>query len=385
MKYTFIVQGEGRGHMTQAISLKNMLERNGHEVPVVIVGKNPKRTIPSFFYQKINTKVIAVDSPNFVFDKNNKKIRITKSILYNFFFIIKYLKSLKTINRIIRQTKPDVIINFYDLLGGLFYFFYNPKIPYYCIGHQYLIFHPAFPFPKKHRVDKFLLKINTRLTSIRADKLLALSFREISNYSSKKLFVVPPLLRKSVLAKEPKTEDFIHGYILNQGYAKEIINWHKNNPNIKAHFFWDKKDADEETIMHRNLIFHKINDEKFLDYMSRCNGYDSTAGFELICEAMYLGKPVLMIPTGGHYEQKCNALDAKLAGAGIQSDSFNLSKLIDYIPFHKKNNTKFIQWVKKADSLILSLIIPEKQQKKSSINKKITNTKRLKIKSFEIQ
>ncbi len=156
MKYTFIVQGEGRGHMTQAISLKNMLERNGHEVPVVIVGKNPKRIIPSFFYQKINTKVIAVDSPNFVFDKNNKKIRITKSILYNLFFIFKYLKSLKTIKRTLRHTKPDVIINFYDLLGGLFYLFHKPKIPYYCIGHQYLIFHPTFPFPKKHRVDKFL-------------------------------------------------------------------------------------------------------------------------------------------------------------------------------------------------------------------------------------
>ncbi len=385
MKYIFIVQGEGRGHMTQAISLKNKLEPNGHEVPVVIVGKNPKRTIPSFFYQKIKTKVVSVDSPNFVFNKNNKKIIITRSIIYNLFFIFKYLKSLKTIKRIIRQTKPDVIINFYDLLGGLFYFFHHPNIPYYCIGHQYLIFHPHFPFPKKHHVDRFLLKINTRITSIHADKLLALSFREMPNYLTKKIFVVPPLLRKSVLTLKPKSEDFIHGYIVNQGYADDILNWHKKNPNIQAHFFWDKKEAEEETLIHRNLIFHKINDEKFLDYMNRCKGYASTAGFESICEAMYLGKPVLMIPTEGHFEQRCNALDAKLSGAGIQSDSFNLSKLMDYIPFHQKNNTKFKQWVKKTDQLILSLIISEEHALHNPVNKRPTITKQKTEKSFKIR
>ena len=31
MKVLFIVQGEGRGHLTQAISMEDMLRRNGHE------------------------------------------------------------------------------------------------------------------------------------------------------------------------------------------------------------------------------------------------------------------------------------------------------------------------------------------------------------------
>ena len=32
MKFLFIVQGEGRGHFTQAITLEAMLLRNGHQV-----------------------------------------------------------------------------------------------------------------------------------------------------------------------------------------------------------------------------------------------------------------------------------------------------------------------------------------------------------------
>ena len=31
MKFLFIVQGEGRGHLTQAITLEEILLRNGHE------------------------------------------------------------------------------------------------------------------------------------------------------------------------------------------------------------------------------------------------------------------------------------------------------------------------------------------------------------------
>ena len=53
----------------------------------------------------------------------------------------------------------------------------------------------------------------------------------------------------------------------------------------------------------------------FLNQMAACKAYASTAGFESICEAMYLGKPILRVPA--HIEQDCNAFDAVNSGAGI--------------------------------------------------------------------
>ena len=41
MKILFIIQGEGRGHLTQALSLRQMLQTEGHEVVGAMVGKNP--------------------------------------------------------------------------------------------------------------------------------------------------------------------------------------------------------------------------------------------------------------------------------------------------------------------------------------------------------
>ena len=39
MKVLFVVQGEVRGHLTQAIAMEDLLRRNGHEVVEVLVGK----------------------------------------------------------------------------------------------------------------------------------------------------------------------------------------------------------------------------------------------------------------------------------------------------------------------------------------------------------
>ena len=89
--------------------------------------------------------------------------------------------------------------------------------------------------------------------------------------------------------------------------------------------------------------------------MKNCMGYASTSGFESVCEAMYLNKPILMVPTGGHFEQLCNSLDASRAGAGIVCKSFELNRLLDYIPGHLKNE-QFGSWIKNAESIFLKLI-----------------------------
>jgi uncharacterized protein (TIGR00661 family) len=356
MKYLFLVQGEGRGHMTQAISLSNILTQAGHEVVHVMVGKSERREIPAFFYEKINAPVTLFESPNFLVDAKNKKISIWRTIIYNSLKLVTFIKSLRTINKTVKSAKPDVIINFYDLLGGLYIGLYKPKSKYVCVGHQFLLLHPDFIFPKGFAVDKFLMNINTWFSSLRADKHLALSFRPMPDVEKKKIYVVPPLLRDEIKNLTPTDEGFIHGYMLNSGYSEEIERWHKLNSSVILHFFWDKKEAPEDLQVGPNLAFHKINDKKFLDYMARCKGYCSTAGFESICEAMYLGKPIMMVPTYGHFEQACNALDASLAGAGTHVNTFDLSALIRYIPEHKDISDNFKKWADSSKEKFLKLL-----------------------------
>ncbi|MCB0429190.1 MAG: hypothetical protein KDD54_03670, partial [Flavobacteriales bacterium] len=64
------------------------------------------------------------------------------------------------------------------------------------------------------------------------------------------------------------------------------------------------------------------------------------------------GKPALMIPVQGHFEQYCNARDAFKAGAGIYDDAFRIGRLLDYLPRYKQSTT-FRHWVQDGPSIIL--------------------------------
>lgn len=348
MRFLFIIQGEGRGHMTQAISLRDMLIRHGHEVPEVLVGKSPNREIPKFFFDKIQVPVHTYESPNFQVAQNNKGIKVYQSIFKNVKSLGTYRRSMRFIKQRIEELKPDLVINFYEMLGGLTYMFLRPKAPYLCLGHQHLLLHSKFVFPKGNWMQIWMLNFLTRITAFNAKKQLGLSFVEMPDEPRKKLYVVPPLLRKEVLDITPSDKGYILGYMLNAGYSEEIIAWHKKNPDQEAHFFWDKKDAPEDLEVQSKLFFHRISDVKFLAYMKDCRAYASTSGFESICEAMYLKKPILMVPTAGHIEQLCNSVDAVRAGAGIACKSFELDKLIEYIPTYKRDDT-FVNWVRSAE------------------------------------
>lgn len=357
MRFLFIVQGEGRGHMTQAISMSDILKRNGHEVIEVLVGKSKLREIPKFFYDKINAPVSTYESPNFLMSHNNKGIKIYQSIFYNFTRSPQHFKSIYFIKKRLQKTRPDAVINFYEMLAGITWAIYRPKIKYICIGHQFLLLHPEFKFPEGHNFQIWMLNLLTKITSLRADIRLALSFTDMPNVPSRRIFVTPPLLRHEVLELKPNNGKYLLGYMLNAGYSEEIMAWHKNHPELEAHFFWDKKDAPNDLEAQPNLYFHRISDTKFLDYMKDCMAFSSTSGFESICEAMYLRKPVLMVPTAGHIEQRCNSVDAARAEAGITSDWFDLDRLLDYVPNYNKDDLTFVHWIQKGEATFLKLIV----------------------------
>ena len=151
MKILFIIQGEGRGHLTQAITLESILRRNGHDVVEVLVGQSDSRRLPGFFNRNIKAPVKRFQSPNFLPTSANRRVSLVRSVGYNLLRLPAYVRSMYYINRRIRETGAELVINFYELLTGLTYFFFRPSVTQLCIGHQYLFLHPKFRFPEKSK------------------------------------------------------------------------------------------------------------------------------------------------------------------------------------------------------------------------------------------
>ena len=345
--------------MTQAIAFAKMLEESGHQVGAVILGRSKRRTVPEFFRRQFSIPIEEVESPNFEADKNEKGVLIGKTILSNLKKLPSFWTSILSVDAIVKQEKPDVILNFYDLLGGFYTLLFRPKAAYWVIGHQYLSAHPSFIFASSQHFQKQLFLLNTWITAWGADRRLALS--SLKTNSNASILVVPPLLRPEVKNLIPKPGDFYLAYMVNSGYGSEVMSFAKLQPNLKIKAYWDKKDAAEVENPLPNLSFHQIHDQNFLQDMADCKGLICTAGFESICEAMYLGKPVMVIPLAGQYEQSCNALDAVASGAGIKSKNFDFGYFHREISNIQTPGQEIQAWVEEWPKIMKELVLETKR------------------------
>jgi uncharacterized protein (TIGR00661 family) len=189
------------------------------------------------------------------------------------------------------------------------------------------------------------------VTAWGATRRLALSLYPAPDRPDDGLVVLPPLLRRA-LFRQPtqRTAPFFLVYILNSGYAREVVRWHEQNPDVRLHCFWDRPGAAPVEHHDDTLTFHQLDDAKFLSLMARCRGFVSTAGFESVAEAMYLGKPVQVVPVEGHFEQLCNAHDTVRARAGVRSRRFDIDRLQAFLSRRTPDAATFRRWVRRSRS-----------------------------------
>ena len=362
-KFIFTVQGEGRGHLTQAISLTQIAREAGHEVIGYAVGTFEGRIIPSFFTDFIgDTPLIQYESPSINYG-TGKSVLLGKTASQAFTKFRTYWKSATQLGHFIDDLQPDAIVNFYESITGLYNLKSGSKIPCMSIGHQYLLLNKNFVSLPEKKLDQFLLNLNTKITAIGSKKLLGLSFREIEN--DEKISVVPPLLRQEVKTLETQDGNHWLAYLTHYRLADDIMAWSEKNPHIQLDCFWDHK-IHTTTYKHSDsLTFHPINAEMYLSKMKSCAGLISTAGFESVAEVMYLGKPAMMVPVPNHIEQMINAFDGELSGAGVAAREFNLDIFKNYLPQYVSVKDQYQTWVgqspNKMQEHLRGLLVKEKK------------------------
>jgi len=356
MRVLFIVQGEGRGHLTQAVSLAQILKTAGHEVVGALVGVTENRDVPAFFRESFAASITPVFSPGLVYNAGTNELEPVKTVIQAVKHARPFWKSLKQVRKAIDTQRPDVVVNFYEMLGGLTYALLRPTVPMVCIAHQYFAFHPNFQRPRNKLFIELAFKLNTRLTCFGARELLTLSFDKQADYAPQRIRIVPPLLRCEVTQLTPTEGDFLLAYVTQAGLRTELEKAHRQQPDIQMHGFHGGVTGPDQ-VVDETLTYHAIDGKRFLEFMARCKAIVTTAGFESVCEAAYLGKPVLMIPQPNHFEQAGNAIDGQRAGVGIAADRFDLNLLLNYLPNHNPQvSERFRHWYAQGNYLFLNAI-----------------------------
>lgn len=353
MKIMFTVQGDGRGHMTQAIAAAQTLERQGHEIAAVTIGANPSRTIPEFFRQAFDGRLTPIASPGFSFHRG-RAVATLATLRQAVSGLGRYRASLAAIARLIERAQPNLIVNFLEPLLGLFNLLRPHPVPVLSVGHHFMLGHPDFVRSRHFALQQWTMRQYVRLAGARSTRL-ALSFYPADSLPERRLFVCPPLLRRELFdLPQDSPGRFLLAYVLNQAYTADILRWHALFPDVELHCFCEKPKLEPVWRYDSTLSFHKLDGAKFLQLMAQSRGVACTAGFESLNEAAWLGKPLLVVPVENHVEQHLNALDAQKAGLAVAAASFDLTPLLR--PSPTANLNAYRTWVRRAEPVFLSVV-----------------------------
>jgi uncharacterized protein (TIGR00661 family) len=343
-RFVFIVQGEGRGHLSQAMAMEEYLLEDGHRVEAVFTSCNSRHPLPAYYKEAIGEKLTCFASPFFLRTPNRKGIYVGLTLLYNLLFIPRYLRSVRQIRHGIRKLKPDLVLNFYDVVGALALRKLPPGIARIGVGHHFYLHYKGYPCGRANPLHAFLLRWHTRVVLRACDRVLALSFRQEEGDA---LFrITPPLIRASFRKSEYRPGERVLLYLLKEGFITDIIQMAREDPAFRADVF---SELPTDTPMPEGITLHGFSQESFRDHMSRCRFLVTTAGFETLAEAAYMGIPLAVIPAGNHFEQQCNALDLERSGLGIALNRID-STLLKEIP--TVDPDAFRNWVNACGELI---------------------------------
>src|SRR5580693_534878 len=113
MKMMFCVLGEGRGHMTQAMAVKEMVEAAGHQIVAVTLGVSSQRPVPGYFESAMKMPVVQLPTLEFKY-KDNRSVSNGATLAGVLKNLPKYRRILRQLDDIVRQAQPDMIINFFE-------------------------------------------------------------------------------------------------------------------------------------------------------------------------------------------------------------------------------------------------------------------------------
>jgi len=342
--------------MTQALALARFLRSAGHEVTRVLLGTSPFRSVPEYFASQMDAPLETFDAPTQVPDRAGRGASAAGTVAD---VLRRTPRFLRSIRRIRAATEgADVVVNFLDLMGGLSGVLPRDSAPRVSVAHNYLFLHPAMegglPGPA---LTRNAVMTYVRATASGSSTRIALSFGPLAQPDPPGLSVAPPLLRPGLRDLTVTDGGYLLAYALNPGYGSLLARWHRRHPEVEVHCYVDGGRSALAEAPADGFTVHTLDDGAFLKHLAGCRAYVGSAGFESICEAFHLGKPVLAVPTDGHYEQTLNGWDAERVGAARMGSYDDLDAFWRAPPVPSPAAVRdFRSWVGRAPETIVGLI-----------------------------
>jgi uncharacterized protein (TIGR00661 family) len=314
------VNGEGSGHSTRAKEVITHLQHKGHTVHVVSFDRGRQNLGESFEVTEIYGFRIAYV---------NNQVRYKRTLAKNLMSAPKAARSVRQLMRLVEQWKIELVITDFEPLSC--HIGRRKRLPVISIDNQHCLTNTDVSYPRQYRRDAAAVKLVTRLMTPRADAYLVLSFFPVQA-RTQNTFVYPPILRKEVLETTPGDGEHVLVYVTSP--SANLVELLKN---VRCSFiaYGFGREGQEG-----NILFKKPSMANFLQDLANCKAVAANAGFSLLSEALYLGKPYLAVPVRHQFEQILNAYYVGEMGYGSYWEELNKERVESFLfnlPLYREN------------------------------------------------
>lgn len=304
------VQATGRSHLSRFAVVKDILERNGHEVFGYATGRdrpNPASGIARF------------DAGPSFFVRGNS-IDVPASIRHNAPVLPRLPRLVAGLAELVRGGGFDEwIIDFEPVSARAVA---REGKPFTIFDNQTLAL-MDLPWPdhlarKARFMRRFVRMYYGGVSGAR--RILTYSFVPLAPQLRGQV-VVPPCVRAQVRAAVPVAGGHMLFYSSIGGIPPGLVEFARANPDVEIRAYF--AGADHAAGLPPNIRVPRDTGAGFLEDFASCRVYVANAGFESVAEAVALRKPVVVVPIGGQAEQSMNAHLIRLHGIGLDAPDFS--------------------------------------------------------------
>ncbi len=313
-KIFYSLAGEGLGHATRVKTIVEDLVKD-HEITIFAPEQAYALLEPVYRKSPVHIEKI----PGLVFQYNQKrKLDYTKTILSSLRYLHQLPRLVHYLSTKIRREKPDLIIT--DFEPALPRAAQQCSVPYISFDHQNFLRHYNLSgLSAKMRFKAWFLALPIPWFYNRQHLAIISSFYFPPLVPSRlSVHQIGVLLQKEIASARPTQGGYLLAYF--RRYVPEHVLAALRSLEMPVKIYGLGKQPASA-----NLSFCAIDSQSFIQDLIHCNALISTAGNQLVGEAIYLQKPVLAMPEDGNFEQQINGyfLEQSKAGITVQMNDFS--------------------------------------------------------------
>ncbi len=320
MRIVYGVHGYGRGHASRALAVLPELTAR-HDV-LVLAGGDAYKALCELY------KVVRIPVLTYVLGRGGRRRPMT-TIIRNLSHLVDIFtcgRRTKHVMAEIEKFRPHVVLSDSESLTHKAA--KRLGIPRISFDHFGVMVYCRQQVPLRYRLShRFEAMSYKLLMSGMADRTIIVSFYDAPG-KAPGLRIVGPVLREEVQQAAASDGGYLLVYFSNGD--------HHYTPHIEAAL----KSLDCEVRVYGpnkggrdgNIIYKPLGNLPFIDDLAGCHAVFSTAGNQLISEAIHFGKPMLLMPEDS-LEQKINtaAVQKMGAGRGVDRNEVTVALLEEFL------------------------------------------------------